>query len=326
MSSNLWSSGRSCARESVSVVRFLLLAAVVVVATTSVCLGIVITKINASRDGDNKITASISLGGDSGCSTNADCADGNVCNGIESCDGTECFPGTPLECDDEESCTVDTCNSGSGCVNTWPACSNIQDFCCGPACTPSNDSDCIFFRESPIPELTTPSVGTVSTNTACDTIAVAVVVDDGQTINILSVNPGNVKASPVDAAHQTLLANELSALGLFDDSTQDLFFTLYNPPNPCTNIKVTVEFTIKGTAPGSDPKAVDRLVAAGTNLKDLENAVNNNVPLNNIEFVDAPIIGTDDIPAASTWGLVVLGLALLVGARLRFGGRKAQCA
>lgn len=285
MSSNLKCKGRSCAGESAGVVRLLLLAAVVVVATTSVCLGLVITKINTRRDVNNKITASIELGG---CTTNADCDDLLFCNGEETCDGGTCIPGDDPDCQfgcDEQN---DTCVIGF-----------------------SGDD-----HDTGVPA---PPVGTVSTNTACDTIAVAVVVDNGQTINILSVAPGNVKASPVDGAHQTLLASALSALGLFDDSTQDLFFTLYNPPNPCTNIKVTVEFTIKGTAPGSDPKAVDRLMAGSTNLKDLENAVNNNKPLNNFESVNAPIIGPDSIPAASTWGLVVLGLALLVGAKIRYG-------
>ncbi len=46
------------------------------------------------------------------------CSDGNACNGAESCQGGNCTPGTPLNCDDGLACTVDSCNSGSGCVHT----------------------------------------------------------------------------------------------------------------------------------------------------------------------------------------------------------------
>ena len=55
-----------------------------------------------------------------------ECPDTNPCNGTEVCDPfdidseavTGCAPGDTLDCDDEFSCTVDTCDPGSGCVNT----------------------------------------------------------------------------------------------------------------------------------------------------------------------------------------------------------------
>ena len=43
--------------------------------------------------------------------------DGDVCNGLETCDSEtgEMVPGTPLDCDDENACTIDTCDSALGC-------------------------------------------------------------------------------------------------------------------------------------------------------------------------------------------------------------------
>jgi hypothetical protein len=51
---------------------------------------------------------------------NALCSDGFVCNGEEICDAMAgCIAGTPLNCDDGLSCTVDTCSeSAGGCVHT----------------------------------------------------------------------------------------------------------------------------------------------------------------------------------------------------------------
>ena len=41
----------------------------------------------------------------------AHCDDGLWCTGVETCDAiSDCQPGTPLDCDDEIDCTIDTCN------------------------------------------------------------------------------------------------------------------------------------------------------------------------------------------------------------------------
>ena len=53
------------------------------------------------------------------CATNADCADGNACNGDEICDATfHCQPGAALDCNDKKACTVDTCDPDNGCLHT----------------------------------------------------------------------------------------------------------------------------------------------------------------------------------------------------------------
>src|SRR5262249_26565109 len=52
------------------------------------------------------------------CSSDAECNDGLVCDGIESCSGGLCLPGASPRCDDGIDCTVDTCaESSGGCTN-----------------------------------------------------------------------------------------------------------------------------------------------------------------------------------------------------------------
>ena len=57
------------------------------------------------------------------CTTNAECADGNLCNGTDACapgtagadPTTGCVHGTALDCDDHVACTLDTCVPATGC-------------------------------------------------------------------------------------------------------------------------------------------------------------------------------------------------------------------
>jgi uncharacterized repeat protein (TIGR03806 family) len=51
----------------------------------------------------------------SGCQSNAQCDDGNPCNGAEVCANSACSAGTPLTCDDGNACTTNTCLPTSGC-------------------------------------------------------------------------------------------------------------------------------------------------------------------------------------------------------------------
>lgn len=73
------------------------------------------------------------------CLTGDDCADGQFCNGTETCSPTTftCLPGTPPACDDNVACTVDTCNplasGGTGACAYTPnntLCDNLA-FCDG---------------------------------------------------------------------------------------------------------------------------------------------------------------------------------------------------
>jgi hypothetical protein len=58
------------------------------------------------------------------CSNDTACADGNVCNGIEVCNVTSgvCGNGPALDCDDNNLCTTDTCDSVTGCIHTPLVC------------------------------------------------------------------------------------------------------------------------------------------------------------------------------------------------------------
>jgi len=52
-------------------------------------------------------------------SNGASCTDNNVCNGNEICNGAgSCLPGAPLDCDDGQACTQDTCDPIGGCSST----------------------------------------------------------------------------------------------------------------------------------------------------------------------------------------------------------------
>lgn len=63
------------------------------------------------------------------------CDDQNLCNGLESCNPKtgECQPGTLLSCDDNDACTVDTCNAVKGCASAPIACDD-QDSCTIDSC------------------------------------------------------------------------------------------------------------------------------------------------------------------------------------------------
>lgn len=65
------------------------------------------------------------------CTVDAECDDGNPCNGAETCNGA-CAPGTPVECDDGDACTTDACDpAGPTCGHTpIPGCGQ-----CGAART-----------------------------------------------------------------------------------------------------------------------------------------------------------------------------------------------
>src|SRR5436309_973133 len=53
------------------------------------------------------------------CTTDADCDNGNVCDGLETCDvNNSCVGGTAPNCDDGNNCTDDTCDVALGCMHT----------------------------------------------------------------------------------------------------------------------------------------------------------------------------------------------------------------
>jgi hypothetical protein len=84
-----------------------------------------------------------------GCTTNAQCDDNDLCNGLETCVATVCQPGTALNCVDANVCTADSCSPTLGCqhVNNTIACSDgnactTGDVCSGGACVPGGATNC----------------------------------------------------------------------------------------------------------------------------------------------------------------------------------------
>ncbi len=71
------------------------------------------------------------------CVDDVGCDDGDACNGPETCDLTDpdngvCVPGTPVDCDDADLCTTDSCDSPAGdCTNEAVICD--PGFACDPA-------------------------------------------------------------------------------------------------------------------------------------------------------------------------------------------------
>ncbi len=78
------------------------------------------------------------------CNADADCDDGNACNGHETCQNHVCVVGIPPDCNDHNPCTKD-CDPAVGCVNTpvpnGTACSDgnpctASDSCQNGVCAP----------------------------------------------------------------------------------------------------------------------------------------------------------------------------------------------
>jgi hypothetical protein len=67
---------------------------------------------------------------------NALCDDGVACNGVETCSATGCQAGTPLDCNDNDACTADSCHPVLGCQNTPISCDDGNE-CTTDSCNPA---------------------------------------------------------------------------------------------------------------------------------------------------------------------------------------------
>jgi Dictyostelium (slime mold) repeat len=94
------------------------------------------------------------------CFFDGDCADGNVCNGIERCDGGTCVASDPIPCDDGDPCTADSCDPAIGCAHAEELCPadctglgdgercidgtvcTVGDTCQGGTCVPGPAPSC----------------------------------------------------------------------------------------------------------------------------------------------------------------------------------------
>ncbi len=55
------------------------------------------------------------------------CDDGDLCTVNDTCSGGSCAPGAPLDCDDGDACTTDTCDPVSGCTHATADCDDGDD-------------------------------------------------------------------------------------------------------------------------------------------------------------------------------------------------------
>ena len=79
------------------------------------------------------------------------CSDGDPCNGAETCQAGSCTAGPPPTCNDNNSCTADSCQPGVGCqhvaIPNGSSCNdgnwcNGAEFCQAGLCAPGTPLDC----------------------------------------------------------------------------------------------------------------------------------------------------------------------------------------
>lgn len=73
-----------------------------------------------------------------GCVTDADCDDGDACNGAETCMSGTCQSGVSVDCDDDDACTADTCDPATGTCAHDPISCDDGDACTVDSCDPAS--------------------------------------------------------------------------------------------------------------------------------------------------------------------------------------------
>src|SRR5262245_20197664 len=81
------------------------------------------------------------------------CGDGNVCDGVETCQDGSCVAGEPPHCNDSNACTTDGCDALAGCtVQQVPGCCNVDADCADTsACTVNEQCEMHACTSDPLP-------------------------------------------------------------------------------------------------------------------------------------------------------------------------------
>jgi hypothetical protein len=184
------------------------------------------------------------------CTVDADCQDGNLCNGVETCVATVCTPGTPVVCSDGLFCTSDVCAPATG-VCSYPAnpCSD-GDTCTVDSCDEANGV-CNHATPAPL----------VFCNTG--------------SISIPSSGAGTPYPSPITVSGLGTSASLCSVqlLGMNHTWADDIDILLVGPVAPTENATIMSDvggssdlvgtnLTLKDSAPTSMPDA--SVIASGT--------------------------------------------------------------
>ena len=111
----------------------------------------------------------------------ARCSDGNACNGEEYCTGNGvCISILLPNCDDNNDCTIDSCDSNTGCIFTptpGSMCNDhdentVSDVCVGSVCTGTpincpNDTHCLTYTRHVISGVSTCIAVAINVNGSC---------------------------------------------------------------------------------------------------------------------------------------------------------------
>jgi hypothetical protein len=143
------------------------------------------------------------------CTLDSDCADGNLCNGVETCSGGGCHPGTAPGCGDADACTTDACDPAIGCTHTPVSCDD------GDACTIDTCdaiSGCVHQAVTcPQGEVCTPASGICAEpSTACVTAAECT---DGDACTVDTCTGANVSALSFDGSDDFVTMGVAPGLG-----------------------------------------------------------------------------------------------------------------
>jgi hypothetical protein len=283
------------------------------------------------------------------------CNDDNACTTGDVCSGGTCVGGPPLTCDDANVCTTDTCNPGTGCVHTnnnnpcsdGNACTN-GDACSGGACVGGPPLSCDDGNVCTTDSCNPPTGCTHADNTnpcndgnACttsDVCSAGVCVggpprlcDDGNICTDDSCDPGTgcVFANNSDPCSD---GNACTAGDACSGGR-----CVGGPPlncdddDPCTEDTCTAggcnhENTACGACCLPAGPCADHVTAEG--CADIVPGGGVFQGVGSVCMGDADDNGLDDlcdtggtIPTVSEWGLVILTLLLLTGAKIYFSRR-----
>jgi hypothetical protein len=147
------------------------------------------------------------------------CDDGDACTLNDACAGGACVGGSPLNCDDGNICTHDTCSPVMGCVQTPIVC-NDRNPCTDDTCSPA--SGCVL----------TNNTGACSDGNACTT---GDTCSGGACSNGAPRNCDDLSVCTIDSCSPaTGCAHTLVACDDNDPCTNDT----YNPAIGCVSIPV----------------------------------------------------------------------------------------
>ena len=168
------------------------------------------------------------------------CNDGSVCTIIDHCSGGSCIPGTPLNCDDSNPCTTDSCDAALGCVhvNNSNACDDGNVCTTGDACSGRGRVGGAALNCDDGNVCTTDSCNAVSgcahvNNTnACD--------NDWRACTTSDACPGGSCVGTVTGATNHLVISQIQVAGT---TTDDEFVELYNPAlSPVSLVGLSLQY------------------------------------------------------------------------------------